>query len=347
MQKQWRLAARPEGIPDRSHFALTDAPIPSVQPGKAVAKTLYLGVAPVMLRYMRNETEFESPLELGTLMPGRGVAQIIESNCEGLPVGAIVQARLGWQEYVLIDESDRPAPFLLPTDLPLSHGIGAVSLSGITALVGVRDIGKVARTDRILVSGAAGGVGSHVAEIAKALGAQEVVGIAGGPEKCTRLQRDMAYDHVIDYKNEDVDIALDRLFPDGIDLYFDNVGGALLDNILARLRRRARIVICGSISEYLTEKENKHRFINLQNLGRQDAKMEGFFVFDYEDVYPQCLEMLATWVREGALNPVEDISQGIETLPDALADLYLGNNIGVRMVEVGQPDLPLASLSPV
>ena len=347
MQKQWRLAARPEGIPDRSHFALTDAPIPSVQPGKAVAKTLYLGVAPVMLRYMRNDTEFESPLELGTLMPGRGVAQIIESNCEGLPVGAIVQARLGWQEYVLIDESDRPAPFLLPTDLPLSNGIGAVSLSGITALVGVRDIGKVARTDRMLVSGAAGGVGSHVAEIAKALGAQEVVGIAGGPEKCTRLQRDMAYDHVIDYKNEDVDITLDRLFPDGIDLYFDNVGGALLDNILARLRRRARIVICGSISEYLTEKENKHRFINLQNLGRQDAKMEGFFVFDYEDVYPQCLEMLATWVREGALNPVEDISQGIETLPDALADLYLGNNIGVRMVEVGQPDLPLASLSPV
>ena len=171
MQKQWRLAARPDGIPDRSHFSLTDAPIPALQPGKAVAKTLYLGVAPVMLRYMRNETEFESPLALGTVMPGRGVAQIIESNCDSLPIGAIVQARLGWQEYALIDGSDRPAPFLLPTDLPLSHGIGAVSLSGITALVGIRDIGRVVATDRILVSGAAGGVGSHVAEIAKALGA--------------------------------------------------------------------------------------------------------------------------------------------------------------------------------
>jgi NADPH-dependent curcumin reductase CurA len=151
----------------------------------------------------------------------------------------------------------------------------------------------------------------------------------------------MAYDHVIDYKNEDVDLALSALFPEGIDLYFDNVGGALLDHVLARLRRRARIVICGSISEYLTEAENKHHFINLQNLGRQDAKMEGFFVFDYQDSYPQCLHQLATWVREGALNPVEDISHGIETLPDALADLYLGNNVGVRMVEVGQPDLPL------
>ena len=338
MQKQWRLAARPDGIPDRSHFDLVEVPIPELEPGKAVVKTLYLGVAPVMLRYMRNETEFESPMALGTVMPGRGVAQVIASDCEGLPAGAIIQARVGWQEYALIDTSDRPAPFLLPRDLPLSHGIGAVSLSGITALVGIRDIGLVKPADRILVSGAAGGVGSHVAEIAKALGAEEVVGIAGGPEKCRRLMTDMGYDHVIDYKNDDMDHALDTAFPEGVDLYFDNVGGPLLDNVLGRLRRRARIAICGSISEYLVAQEDKHRFINLQNLGRQDAKMEGFFVFDYESNYPECIDTLAKWVRDGALNPVEDISQGIETMPDALADLYLGNNIGVRMVHVADPD---------
>ena len=203
----------------------------------------------------------------------------------------------------------------------------------------MRDIGLVQPTDRILVSGAAGGVGSHVADIAKALGAREVVGIAGGPEKCRRLQADMRYDHVIDYKNENMDQALDAAFPEGIDLYFDNVGGPLLDNVLARLRRRARIVICGSISEYLVEKEDKHRFANLQNLGRQDAKMEGFFVFDYEHLYPECLDTLSGWVRNGLLNPIEDISVGIETMPDALADLYLGNNVGVRMVQVGEPNL--------
>ena len=338
MQKQWRLAARPDGIPDRSHFDLVEVPIPELEPGKAVVKTLYLGVAPVMLRYMRNETEFESPMALGTVMPGRGVAQVIASDCEDLPAGAIIQARVGWQEYALIDTSDRPAPFLLPKDLPLSHGIGAVSLSGIAALVGVRDIGLVKPADRILVSGAAGGVGSHVAEIAKALGAEEVVGIAGGHEKCRRLMTDMGYDHVIDYKNDDMDNALDTAFPEGVDLYFDNVGGPLLDNVLGRLRRRARIAICGSISEYLVAQEDKHRFINLQNLGRQDAKMEGFFVFDYESNYPECIDTLAKWVRDGALNPVEDISQGIETMPDALADLYLGNNIGVRMVHVADPD---------
>ena len=287
---------------------------------------------------MRNETDFESPLTLGSVMAGRGVAQVIESDCPSLPTGAIVQARLGWPEYALIDTSDRPAPFLLPTDLPLSHGIGAVSLSGITALVGVRDIGLIKVTDRILVSGAAGGVGSHVAEIAKALGAQSVVGIAGGPEKCSRLKTEMNSDAVIDYKNEDVNSRLDAAFPDGIDLYFDNVGGPLLDNVLGRLRRRARIVICGSISEYLVDKEDKHRFANLQNLGRQDAKMEGFFVFDYESIYPECIDTLADRVRRGQLHPVEDISHGIETMPNALADLYLGHNVGVRMVKVAEPD---------
>ena len=339
MQQQWRLAARPEGIPDRSHFDLIEVPIPNLEPGKAVVKTLYLGVAPVMLRYMRNETDFESPLALGSIMAGRGVAQVIESDCSDLPVGAVVQARLGWQEYALIDMSHQPAPFFLPTDLPLSHGIGAVSLCGITALVGIRDIGKVKPDDRILVSGAAGGVGSHVAAIAKALGAGDVVGVAGGAEKCRRLRSEMAYDHVIDYKNKDVDRALSLAFPEGIDLYFDNVGGPFLDNVLGRLRRRARIVICGAISEYLVDTADKHRFVNLQNLGRQDAKMEGFFVFDYEKQYPECIETLAGWIRAGKLNPIEHISHGIETMPDALADLYLGNNVGVRMVCVGPPDL--------
>jgi NADPH-dependent curcumin reductase CurA len=339
MQRQWRLASRPEGIPDRSHFDLVEVPIPAIEPGKAVVKTLYLGVAPVMLRYMRNETDFESPIALGSVMAGRGVAQVIESDCIDLPVGAIVQARVGWQEYALIDTSQRPAPFVLPTDLPLSHGIGAVSLSGITALVGLRDIGNVKPSDRILVSGAAGGVGSHVAEIGKALGVTTAVGIAGGPEKCRRLSTAMGYDEVIDYKNQDIDQALDETFPDGIDLYFDNVGGALLDNVLGRINRRARIVICGSISEYLVDKEKRHKFINVQNLGRQDAKMEGFFVFDYENQYPACIDTLANWVRNKTLNPVEDISEGIETMPDALADLYLGNNVGVRMVRVGDPEV--------
>ena len=292
MQKQWRLAARPDGIPDRSHFSLTDAPIPALQPGKAVAKTLYLGVAPVMLRYMRNETEFESPLALGTVMPGSWRrANQLKATVIHCPLGQLCKPVSGWQEYALIDDSDRPAPFLLPTDLPLSpwHRCRLVigyyrRWSGFAISEGL--LPPIAFSSRVQPVGWA--VTSQ--KLPKRWGFTKSSGSLAGQKKCARLRHDMAYDHVIDYKNDDVDLALNTLFPEGIDLYFDNVGGALLDNVLARLRRRARIVICGSISEYLTEAEDKHHFINLQNLGRQDAKMEGFFVFDYEDMYPQCLQ---------------------------------------------------------
>ena len=337
--RQWLLAARPETYPQPEHFQLVAGDRPALEPGKALVKTLFLGVAPVMLRYMRNETEFQAPLAIGDLMMGRGVAQVLASDCPELPVGSIVQARLGWQEYALIDIRQNPPPFLLAHhDLPYSHGLSSLGPSGFTALIGLREVGAVQSDDHILVSGAAGGVGSQVSQIAKALGAQKVVGIAGGADKCRRLISDMGYDEAIDYKQGNINTALDQLFSQGIDLYFDNVGGALLDEVLSRLRRRARIVICGAISEYLLAREAQHRFANLQNLGRQDARMEGFFVFDYGQHYPDYASEIADWIRAGQVSPVEDISRGIETLPLALSDLYTGSNVGVRMVHVADPD---------
>ena len=336
MQKQWLLASRPSGAPQVDNFRLIQTQMPTLRPGTALVKTLYLGVAPVMLRYMRNETVFERPMELGDVMAGRGVAQVLQSDCPELPVGAIIQARLGWQEYALIDNNQYPKPFILPhTDLPVSHGISTLALSGFTALVGLREIGKLKSTDAILVSGAGGGVGSQVAMVAKALGAQRVVGIAGGQDKCRALLSKMAYDAAIDYKNDCLEARLDELFPSGIDVFFDNVGGTLLDLVLARLRRRARIVICGGISEYLLEDGDRYQYKNLQNLGRQDAKMEAFFVYDYEPHFSGYGEELAAWIRAGIITPIEHISEGIETLPQALVDLYVGANFGVRMVRVG------------
>ncbi len=335
-QKQWVLAGRPTGAPSVDNFRLQEAPLPVLTTGKALVKTLYLGVAPVMLRYMRNETAFERPMQIGDVMAGRGVAQVIQSDCPDLPLGAIIQARLGWQEYALIDAAQYPKPFILPhTDLPLSYGISTLALSGFTALVGLREIGKLKPTDTILVSGAGGGVGSQVAMVAKALGAQSVVGIAGGPAKCQALLSKMAYDVAIDYKNDCLEERLDELFPSGIDVFFDNVGGPLLDLVLARLKRRARIVICGGISEYLLEDGDRYQYKNLQNLGRQDAKMEAFFVYDYEPYFSSYAEQLAAWIRAGIITPIEHISEGIETLPQALVDLYVGANFGVRMVHVG------------
>ena len=338
MQRQWVLASRPSGAPQVDNFRLTETTVPSLQPGKALVKTLYLGVAPVMLRYMRNETVFERPMEIGDVMAGRGVAEVLQSDCPELPVGAIVQARLGWQEYALIDNNQYPKPFILPhTDLPLSYGISTLALSGFTALVGLREIGKLKTTDAVLVSGAGGGVGSQVAMVAKALGAQSVVGIAGGRDKCHALLNKMAYDAAIDYKNDCLEKRLDELFPSGIDVFFDNVGGPLLDLVLARLKRRARIVICGGISEYLLEDGDRYQYKHLQNLGRQDAKMEAFFVYDYEASFQTYGRELADWIRSGQVVPVEHISEGIETLPQALVDLYTGTNLGVRMVHVGDP----------
>jgi len=335
MNKQWRLAKRPESGPSEDCFELVEADIPELEPGKALIKTWYLGVAPVMLRYMQNETDFESALALGDLMLGRGIGEIIASDCPALPVGALVQARIGWQEYALIDDQQIPAPFILEhRDLPASYGLSSLGPSGFTALVGLQEIGQLKASDTILVSGAAGGVGSQVAQVAKALGADRVVGIAGGSKKCHALTETMGYDAAIDYQSDDVCAAIDEQFPDGIDLFFDNVGGVLLDNVLARIRRRARIIICGSISEYLLAPDERHRFANLQNLGRKDARMEAFFIFDYLENHRNYSDCLASFIREGHLSPTEHLSEGIETLPRALCDLYEGNNIGVRIVRV-------------
>ena len=172
----------------------------------------------------------------------------------------------------------------------------------------------------------------------EAVGAKRVVGIAGDAEKCRHLVTDLSYYQGIDYANDDLDNALDTAFPEGVDLYFDSVGGPLLGNVLGRLRRSARIVIYGSISGYLVAQKDKHRFINLQNLGRQGAKMEGLFVSHYEERCPECIETLSGWIRATKLNSVELITHGIKTMPDALADLYVGNNVGVRMVRIEEPN---------
>lgn len=334
--RQWIMASRPDGPVKHENFRLVEAGIPEPGPGQVLLKTQYLGVAPVMMRYMTNETSFEKPLHPGDVMHGRGVGIVVASRHDDYKEGDVYQCKLGWREYGLIDGDD---PYFMPfkmshRDLPMSHGVSTLAMSGFTALIGCRDICRISSADRVLVSGAAGGVGSQVAFVAKALGCQSVVGIAGGPEKCGLLTGRMGYDAAIDYKNHDVAHALDSHFPDGVDVFFDNVGGELLDEVLGRIRRRARIAICGRISEYLIDPADYHRPRNLYRIGLQDAKMEGFFVYDYETDFPEHESVLAEWIRAGKLHPVEDIHKGLEQMPAALISLYDGTNVGVRMVRV-------------
>lgn len=333
--RQWVLARRPVGAATMEDFRLETVPVPEIADREVLLKTLYLGVAPVMLRYMTNETSFEKPMEIGDVMIGRGVGRIVASRNPKFRVGEIWQAKLGWREYAVIDDD----PYFMATrmhhtDLPLSHGISTLAMSGFTALIGMREICAATAGDRVLVSGAAGGVGSQAGFVARALGAEHVIGIAGGPEKCRLLTERLGYGASIDYKHDDVPARLDELFPDGIDVFFDNVGGELLDQVMGRIRRRARIAICGRISEYLIPPEEYHRHRNLFRIGLQDAKMEGFFVYDHLPHFEGYETQLAEWIRNGLIRPLEDILDGIEQMPAALISLYEGANSGVRMARI-------------
>lgn len=333
--KQWILSSRPQGAARASDFELVETPIPKIEKNQVLLKTQYLGVAPVMLRYMTNETEFERDLAIGDVMHGRGVGLVMESKNPRFEPGDVVHTKLGWREYAVID--DDPYYLTVPmrqTDLPWSYGAGALGFNGYTAVLGARDIGQIKPGDRVLVSGAAGGVGSHVGFIAKALGASQVIGVAGGPTKCQLLIDRLGYDAAIDYKSEDIPRALAKHFPKGIDVFFDNVGGELLDNALALINRRARIVICGRISEYLIAREDYHRFRNIYRIGFKDAKMEGFFIYDHLDKVADFESTMAQWIREGAVSPLEDIMQGLDTMPAALISLYEGTNSGIRSIQI-------------
>jgi len=336
--RQWVLAHRPDGVATVDDFSMEMVPVPEIGDDEVLLKTLYLGVAPVMLRYMTNETSFERPMEIGDVMIGRGVGRVVASRNPAYRVGEIFQAKLGWREYAVIDDDPYFMPFRMRhTDLPLSHGISTLAMSGFTALIGMREICAVKAGDRALVSGAAGGVGSQAGFVARALGADHVVGIAGGPAKCRLLTERLGYGDAIDYKNDDVPARLDELFPDGVDVFFDNVGGELLDEVMGRIRRRARIAICGRISEYLLPVDQYHRHRNLYRIGLQDAKMEGFFVFDHVPHFEEYETQLAEWIRDGRICPLEDIGEGLDRMPEALISLYQGSNAGVRMVRI-DPD---------
>lgn len=332
---QWILNKRPKHQVKESHFKLVECDRPAVSKNEFLVKTLYLGVAPVMLRYMKNETSFEKPLNIGDVMIGRGVGEVIESRDPDIKVGEIIHGKIGWREYsILKNEPYYMIHQMKKTELSPSLGLSTLGLSGFTALIGAQTISNIQPGDNVLVSGAAGGVGSQVAFIAKALGAKKVVGIAGGSEKCSIIKNDLSYDQAIDYKNDLVPEKLDDFFKDGIDVYFDNVGGEILDHVLERINRRARIAICGRMSEYLKDPKDYHHYKNIYRIGLTDSKMEGFFVYDFVKEYHKYEDQLIGMIRDRKIIPREDILEGFEKMPEALISLYEHRNIGVRMVKV-------------
>jgi NADPH-dependent curcumin reductase CurA len=330
LNHQLRLASRPQGAPVPANWELTVEPVPSPSEGEVVIKVTHISLDPAMRGWMNDRRSYIAPVALGDVMRAPAIGQVIASRSGSHPEGSWVSGLLGVQEYALADGAA-----LAPVDperAPVTHYIGALGIPGITAFFGIRDIGRVRPGDTVVISGAAGAVGSTAAQIAKIEGAR-VVGIAGGPEKCAWLTDELGLDAAIDYKNEDVRSRLRQETPDRIDVYFDNVGGEILDLALARLATHARVVLCGGISQYnATEPWGPLNYLSLLT---NRASMTGLIVFDYEDRYPEAIESLATWIAEGRLVVREQIVQGgIDRFHETLLSLFAGDNIGKLLLEL-------------
>lgn len=329
---QWRVARRPVGNVVPEDFLYTEEDRPRPDDGEFLLKTYYINLAPVMRMYMSGETAAgEKPLDIGDVIHGRAVAEVIDSRHPDFAVGDFVHGQCGWQTYKVSKGTEQEKFRKLP-DIGMSYSValGTLGMTGFSAYFGFIDCGQPRHGDVVVVSGAAGGVGTHVVQLAKIF-ACKVIGIAGGEQKCD-LIRSIGCDVAIDYKQGDVANQIAAACPDGIDLYFDNVGGDVLSACLDNLAMRSRIVLCGSIAEYLLDEQ--YGLTNYTNLRATNSTMQGFFIYNHVDDFDRAEHDMANWLRSGQLKPVEHIVDGFEKLPEALASLYTGANYGIALVRI-------------
>jgi NADPH-dependent curcumin reductase CurA len=334
VNRQWVMASRPSPDVREDNFRLVESPVPEPAEGQFVVQTLYLSVAPVMRMYMLDGAGIEKPMEIGDVMRGRGVGRVVASRHPGFRVGEIVQGKLGWQQYSVSDGSPYYMMYKVEQRLvPFSTALGVLGMTGFTSYLGLTEIGRVQAGETVLVSGAAGGVGSNCGFIARNLGCR-VVGIAGTDEKCRLLVDKLGYDAAINYRTDDIPARIAEHCPRGVDVFFDNVGGEILDHALARLNRYGRVVLCGRISQYLVAPEDAYRLRNWHVVGKQRARMEAFFIYDLERHFPAAERQMAEWIAAGRMSWQEDVLEGLEQMPRALMRLYDGSNVGKQVVHV-------------
>jgi NADPH-dependent curcumin reductase CurA len=327
---QCKLAARPVGLPKSSDWQYTQQPIPEPADGEVLVKVLYISLDPAMRGWMNDARSYIPPVGIGEVMRALGAGEVIASNNPDVPVGAHVTGLLGVQKYAVVHGA---AVVQVDTALaPLPVYLSTLGMPGMTAYFGLLDIGKPNEGDTVVVSGAAGAVGGVVGQLAKLKGAR-AVGIAGGAEKCAYVVDELGFDAAIDYKSENVAGALRQHCPKGIDVYFDNVGGDILDAALAQLARHARVIVCGAISQYNATEAVKGPS-NYLSLLVNHATMTGFVVSDYGARYAEGAREMAGWLAEGKLVSREDIAAGFESFPDTLLRLFSGENTGKLVLDV-------------
>jgi NADPH-dependent curcumin reductase len=332
---QIRLAARPMGLPTRADWSFTTEPVAEPPAGGVLIKTLALSLDPAMRGWMNEGKSYIAPVAIGEVMRAGGIGVVVASNHPGFAVGERVSASLGAQEYCAIAGADIKRSGLFKIDPRMgtpNQWLNVLGMPGMTAYFGLLDVGQPQPGDTLVVSGAAGAVGQTVGQLARIKGCR-VVGIAGGPAKCEWVVKELGFDACIDYKSGNPRDALKTACPKGVDIYFDNVGGEILDMVLARINRKARIVICGAISQY-----NNTGAVagpkNYLSLLVNRARMEGMVVFDYAERFAQAAAELAGHLREGRMKSREDVCDGLQNFPEALLKLFNGENFGKLVLRV-------------
>ena len=332
---QWVLASRPQGMVSPEHFERREEAVPAAGDGQLLVRNLELSLDPAMRGWMSDAPSYIPPVGIGEVMRGGCVAEVVQSRHPGFAEGDLVFGMFGWQTYAAADvEGAAPVTKLPPGVSPVA-ALSALGWTSLTAYFGLEDVGKPQPGETVVVSGAAGATGSVVGQLAKLKGCR-VIGIAGGPEKCEWLTDGLGFDGAIDYRTEDVSRRLKELCPGGINVFWDNVGGEILEAALNRLALHGRVIFCGAISGYNdpTPPPGPRNYVNI--LVRR-AKVEGFLVFDYVDRMPEALAELAPLVLSGKLKTREDIRQGLDAAPEALVDLFTGGNTGKLIVHIADP----------
>ena len=333
--RQYRLAARPSGLPKHSDWSFTTENAGEPADGQVLVKVLQLSLDPAMRGWMNEGRSYIPPVGIGEVMRAMGIGKVVASKNPKFSAGDMVSGGFGIQEYCLVDGKDLLRVGLAKVDLGLGTPpqlLNALGMPGMTAYFGLLDIGQPKAGETVVVSGAAGAVGQTVGQIARIKGCR-VVGIAGGKAKCDFVVKDLKFDACIDYKGGNVKDGLKEHCAKGVDIYFDNVGGEILDTVLTRINRNARIIICGAISQYNNTAPVKGPS-NYLSLLVNRARMQGMVVFDYAERYGVAVKDIAQWMKEGKFISREDVVPGIENFPDALNKLFSGENMGKLVLKV-------------
>ncbi|MGA6971130.1 MAG: NADP-dependent oxidoreductase [Candidatus Binatus sp.] len=334
--RQWLLATRPQGIIKESDFRWNETTVPALKDGQVLVRNLAFSFDPTQRGWMSRDTYIPA-IPLGQTMKASTVGQIVDSKRPGFAKGDLVQGLFGWEDYTVSGGEGLMGLQKLPAGTDPILALSLLGITGLTAYFGTLTVGAVKAGDTFVVSGAAGATGSVSGMIAKIKGCR-VVGIAGGREKCDWLLKEAGFDAAIDYKNENVGAAMTKYCPKGIDVYFDNVGGEILDDALAHLAHGGRIVLCGAISQYneigTTLPAGPRNYFNLLF---QQARMEGFLVFHFAARYPEAIAEMSKWYAEGKIKNQIDLQRGLENVPKTIIRLFTGANFGKQLLKLGDP----------